>query len=60
MKTEDYFKFLVGQAIKGKQKVKKVIAEIKMWGMETKWQRLGDIARGTETVWWGLEVILQI
>ena len=31
-----------------------------MWGMETKWQRLGDIARGTETVWWGLEVILQI
>ena len=45
---------------KGKQKIKIVIAEIKVWGMETKWQRLGDIARGTETVWRGLEVILQI
>ena len=31
-----------------------------MRGVETKWQRLGDIARGTEMVERGLEVISQI
>ena len=29
-------------------------------GVETKWRRLGDVARGTETVSRGLEVIMQI
>ena len=31
-----------------------------MQGVETKWGRLVDVARGTETVSRGLEVILQI
>ena len=31
-----------------------------MRGVETKWRRLGDVARDRETVSHGLEVILQI
>ena len=31
-----------------------------MRGVETKWQRLGDVDSGTETVSRGLEVIQQI
>ena len=31
-----------------------------MRGVETKWRRLGDVARGTQTVSRGMEVILQI
>ena len=31
-----------------------------MRGVETKWRGLGDVARSTETVSQGLEVILQI
>ena len=31
-----------------------------MRGVETKWRRLGDVERGTETVLQGLEVILLI
>ena len=31
-----------------------------MRSMETKWQRLGDLARGTETVSRDLEVILKV
>ena len=31
-----------------------------MLGVETKWRRLEDVSRGTETVLQGLEVILQI
>ena len=35
-------------------------AKNKMWGVETKWWRLGDIGRGTETVSRGLEAIQRI
>ena len=31
-----------------------------MRGVETEWQRLGDVARGTETVLRGRDAILQI
>ena len=41
-------------------KTKYFLLETKMWGVETEWRRLGDIARGTETVSWGLEVLLEI
>ena len=41
-------------------KAKYFLMETKMRGVETEWRRLGDVAKGTETVSRGLEVILQI
>ena len=41
-------------------KAKYFLLETKMRGVETEWRRLGDVARDTETVSGGLEVILKI
>ena len=41
-------------------KAKYFLLKTKMRGVETEWRRLGDEVRGTETVFLGLEFILQI
>ena len=41
-------------------KAKYFLLKTKMQGVETEWRRLGDVVRGTETVFLGLEFILQI